>query len=47
MQIFYAIRFFKIMIKKDFFDKNNEGRLIEKIAPLMLYPHNWIRNEAI
>lgn len=35
------------MTLKSFFDKEKDLNLLEKIAPLIIYPHYWIRNEAI
>ena len=35
------------MTESDFSFKDYDYKLLEKIAPLMLYPNNWIRNEAI
>lgn len=44
---YYTLRFFKEMSQKNFFDKEKDLNLLEKIAPLVVFPHNWIRNEAI
>ena len=35
------------MIAKNFFNKAKDLKLLDMMAPLILYPHNWIRNEAI
>lgn len=51
LHIYYALQFFTEMNRGNFFDRGQDQRVLEKlldkIAPLMMYPNNWIRNEAI
>lgn len=35
------------MSERNLFDQKHYSRIIGKIAPLILYPHKWIRDESI
>jgi hypothetical protein len=35
------------MVSINFFDNQDDLKLLKQIAPLVLYPHNWIRGEAV
>lgn len=47
MNIYYVVNFARYMTEKDFFYKKYNIEICEMIAPLMMYPHMWIRNEAL